>query len=127
MWFFTNLSRYLISEIMTEKYEFIVIGAGIYGVNLLCAIIFLSGLFFFASQLPKPMLAIAVAFPYLILIVGMGYTRQSAGIGLVMASLIYFIRQENLKFILLVIAGALLHKSAIIFSHTNYDSFLYYY
>ena len=91
------------------------IGAGIYGVNLLCAIIFLSGLFFFASQLPKPMLAIAVAFPYLILIVGMGYTRQSAGIGLVMASLIYFIRQENLKFILLVIAGALLHKSAIIF------------
>lgn len=91
------------------------IGAGIYGVNLLCAIIFLSGLFFFASQLPKPMLAIAVAFPYLILIVGMGYTRQSAGIGFVMASLIYFIRQENLKFILLVIAGALLHKSAIIF------------
>ncbi len=91
------------------------IGTGIYGVNILCAIIFLSGLFFFASQLPKPMLAIAVAFPYLILIVGMGYTRQSAGIGLVMAALIYFIRQENLKFILLVVTAALLHKSAIIF------------
>jgi hypothetical protein len=87
---------------------------GIYGVNLLCALIFLSGLFFFASQLPKPMLAIAIAFPYLIVIVGMGYTRQSAAIGLVMSALVYFARKENSKFIILVLMAALFHKSAVI-------------
>jgi hypothetical protein len=89
---------------------------GIYGVNLLCALIFLSGLFFFASQLPKPMLAIAIAFPYLIVIVGMGYTRQSAAIGLVMSALVYFGRKDNLKFVILVLMAALFHKSAVIFS-----------
>ena len=88
---------------------------GIYGVNIVCALIFLIGLFFFASQLPKPMLALAVAFPYLIVIVGMGYSRQSAAIGLVMSALVYFARKDNLKFIILVCAAALLHKTAIIF------------
>jgi hypothetical protein len=62
------------------------------------------------------MLAIAIAFPYLIVIVGMGYTRQSAAIGLVMSALVYFVRKRNLQFIILVLMAALFHKSAVIFT-----------
>lgn len=90
-------------------------GIGFHGANVLCAIIFMYGLLKFCRYLPRPYIALLVAFPYLINIVGMGYQRQSVAIGLSMLALIKLFKQENLKFFLLVILAATFHKSAILF------------
>ena len=57
-------------------------GWGIYGVNLISSVIFLAGLTCFCWKQPLPSLAWLVATPYLIIVVGMGYTRQSVALGL---------------------------------------------
>lgn len=58
-------------------------GWGIWFPNLVCAAIFTWGLIAFCRLQPNPALALAVAV-YLIILVGMGYTRQSAALGFVM-------------------------------------------
>ncbi|SMF62218.1 EpsG family protein [Allosphingosinicella indica] len=86
----------------------------IWFVNLICAAIFIWGLSQFAKRQPNPWLAFVVAVPYLVIVVGMGYTRQAVAIGLVMASIGRFEGGRYVRFILLVILAAAFHKSSII-------------
>ena len=51
-------------------------GLGVYLVNLLSAIIFSFGVLVFCRAQPRPWLALAVAVPYLITVVAMGYTSK---------------------------------------------------
>ena len=82
--------------------------------NLICAIIFGFGLFKFCITQPAPWLALTISIPYLVIVVAMGYTRQSVAIGLVMLALIY-IEKNKLFFILFyLILATLFHKSAIV-------------
>ena len=55
---------------------------GIYLVNIVCAAIFSYCLIKFCKSLPRPWLGLCVAFPYFIMVVAMGYTRQSVAISL---------------------------------------------
>ena len=55
---------------------------GIYLVNAVCALIFSYCLIKFCESLPRPWLGLCVAFPYFIIVVAMGYTRQSVSIAL---------------------------------------------
>jgi len=87
---------------------------GIYGVNLICGLIFSFGLALFCRTLPRPLLALTVAVPYLLIVVGMGYTRQSAALGIVFLGLIALAREKKLYFFVLVVIAVTLHKSAII-------------
>ncbi len=64
------------------------IGAGVYGVNFICAFIFVFGLISFSYASPQPWLALSVAVPYLVIVVAMGYTRQGVAIGLVMLGIV---------------------------------------
>lgn len=48
---------------------------GIHGVNLMAGAIFSYGLVVFCRHLPRPWLGLAVAIPYLVIILGMGYSR----------------------------------------------------
>lgn len=89
-------------------------GAGIWAVNLVCAAIFTWGLLSFSRQQPNPMLAILVAVPYLIIVVGMGYTRQSAAIGLVMATLALHGRASILRMATYMVLAVAFHKSALV-------------
>ncbi len=57
---------------------------GVYGVNFVCAAIFSSGLVWFCKSTARPWLAMTMAIPYLVIVVGMGYTRQATAIGLLM-------------------------------------------
>jgi hypothetical protein len=57
--------------------------AGVYLVNFIVAIIFVSGLVRFAKTTPLPFLALISVTPYLVIAIGMSATRQSAAIGLV--------------------------------------------
>ncbi len=87
---------------------------GYTGVNLVAAVIFMTGLILFCRQQPMPLLALSVAVPYLIIVVVMGYTRQGIAVGLFLWAITY-IERGNLKYYLaILIVASLFHKSAVL-------------
>lgn len=86
----------------------------IYLVNFISAAIACGGVVFFCARQPMPWLALLVAMPYLIIVVGMGYTRQAAAIGLVMVGMIYICDGRILRYVIYVLLAALFHKSAVL-------------
>jgi hypothetical protein len=90
------------------------LGLGIWFVNLVCGSIFGWGLLTFARQQPNPWLAIAIAVPYLVIVVAMGYTRQGVAIGLALAALAAFAEGSILRFLAFVLCAAAFHKTALI-------------
>jgi hypothetical protein len=91
-------------------------GASIYGVNFVCAIIFVTGFTKLSNSQPYSWLAATVAVPYLIVVVAMGYTRQAAAIGFLMFSLEYLLKGRIIIYLLMVVLASSFHKTAIIFS-----------
>jgi len=89
-------------------------GPGIWLVNLLCGLLFMFGLVRFARHQPNPWLAIAVAVPYLVIGVGMGFSRQAVAIGLSMAGLVALSKGSFNRFVFWVLFGALFHRTAVI-------------
>ncbi len=89
-------------------------GLGILGVNLVCASIFTIGLLRFAFSLPRPLLAIVISIPYLVIVVGMGYSRQGAALGFIFFSIPYMRTDETRKFLAYIALAAMFHKPAIL-------------
>ena len=89
-------------------------GVGIYGVNVVCAMIFTTGLLIFCRTLPYPELAIAAATPYLIIVVAMGYTRQSAALGFEMLGFVALGRKSMVWFVIWAMLGGTFHRSAVV-------------
>jgi hypothetical protein len=87
---------------------------GPYFVNTVCAALFASGLVVFCRAQPRPWLALVVAVPYLVTVVGMGYTRQGVAIGLTMLGLVALSDRKLLRFVVFVALAAVFHKSAVI-------------
>jgi hypothetical protein len=87
---------------------------GIYGVNVIGGAIFAFGLVVFCRNLPRPWLALAVAVPYLVTVVAMGYTRQGIAIGVAMLALVALERRSVRTFVVLVFLAATFHKSAVL-------------
>lgn len=90
------------------------LGWGIYGVNTVCAVLFVGGLAIFCLRQPIPILAWLIATPYLFVVVGMGYTRQSVATGLAIGALALLQERRALWFFSLILAATLFHKSAIL-------------
>jgi hypothetical protein len=74
----------------------------------------MAGLVQFARGEPNPWLTIAIAVPYLIIVVFMGYTRQGVAISLTMLALAEFFRERYVRVLVLLVAASLFHKSAIV-------------
>jgi len=89
-------------------------GWDIYGVNLMSGLIFTSGLIVFCRAQSRPWLAFAVAVPYLIIVVAMGYTRQSVALGFIFWALTFLERGRFIPYVLFIVAATLFHKTAII-------------
>lgn len=89
-------------------------GWDIVGVNLIAGAIFSIGLLVFCRSLPRPWLALAVAVPYLVIVVAMGYTRQGVAVGLGMLGLVALERRAITWFAVWVILAVTFHKSAIL-------------
>ena len=87
---------------------------GFSGVNTVSAFIFSTGLVLFCRNLPRPWLALACAIPYLVIVVSMGYTRQSIALGLVMVGFVMLSRSRFKAFVVWVLVAALFHKSAVL-------------
>jgi len=90
------------------------LGTGLYGVNIICSAIFLFCLYKFAMQEGKPVLVLAVATPYLITVVAIGYTRQGVAIGIFLYALKSLRNKQVFAYILLVLFAAAFHRSAVI-------------
>lgn len=89
-------------------------GWGLYGTNVVYGAIFSFGLIAFCRKQPRPMLALAVAIPYLVIVVAMGYSRQGVAIGLALLSLLALADRNTLKFVIFVALAGLFHKTAVI-------------
>jgi len=93
------------------------IGSDIWLVNLLCAIPFVAGLMALARQQPNPYLALAVAAPLLIIVVGMGYTRQAAALGFLLIGITSLTAGKPFwKFLIWTGIGSLFHFSVLFFA-----------
>lgn len=90
------------------------LGGGIYLVNLVCACIFMAGIMTFCKRQPVPWLALLIAVPYIIIVLGMGYTRQGVAFGFELLALNAFANGRLRRFVILIILGALFHKSLVL-------------
>jgi hypothetical protein len=92
------------------------LGLGFWFVNLACATPFVVGLILLAHQQGNPWLALLIATPVFIILVGMGYTRQSVGIGCMLIGLTGLINGKRfLWFVAWTLIGATFHLSAMLF------------
>lgn len=89
-------------------------GGSIYAVNLVCASILAWGTVVFCRAQPNPWLALLAAVPYMLIVVGMGYTRQSVALGFALLGLAALGRGQVYRFVLWVAIGATFHKSAVL-------------
>lgn len=89
-------------------------GWSIYAVNLVCACAMVWGTVVFCRQQANTWLALLVAVPYMLVVVGMGYTRQSAALGFAMLGLAALAHGRTRAFVMWVAIGALFHKSAVL-------------
>mgnify|MGYP001201434438 CR=1 FL=1 len=88
---------------------------GIYLVNTVCAVIFSYCLIKFCESLPRPWLGLCVAFPYLILVVSMGYTRQSVSIALFLLAFLDLEKGKFYRSIFYILLGMTFHRSGAFF------------
>lgn len=91
-------------------------GTQIFGVNFICGLIFMGSIANFLNDSKNKWLALAICFPIIIVVLGMGYTRQ----GLAFAFSLYLIkllenRKVLLSFIFFILA-IFSHKTAIMLS-----------
>jgi len=93
------------------------LGFGIYGiyfVNTICGVIFMVGLILYCRKQPMSWVALAVAMPYLVCAVGMGYTRQATALGFFLWGLSILRKGNELKYFALILLGCFFHLSVII-------------
>jgi hypothetical protein len=90
-------------------------GGDVHLVNLICAFISLAGLYKFTRLVELDAnLVLFIAAPYLLFVIGMGYTRQSVAIGLALTGIGYLRHGRDRMFYFFVILAALFHYSAIV-------------
>jgi hypothetical protein len=89
-------------------------GFEVYAVNLVSATILITGIVAFARRQPYPWIALAVAFPYLIVVVGMGYTRQAVAIGFILLALNALELRQFARYLVFIALATLFHRTALI-------------
>lgn len=88
---------------------------GIYAVNFACAFMCLSFLYYFLLHQENFFSGLIAAFPYLIVVVFMGYTRQSVAIGWFLILLLSIDKKSPMGAISSIFIGSLFHSSLVIF------------
>jgi hypothetical protein len=90
------------------------LGGDIYWINLLYGSVLMWGTVVFCRKQPWPWLALLVAVPYMLIVVGMGYSRQAMALGFALLGLVALGEHRTRTFVLCVAIGALFHKSAVL-------------
>lgn len=104
---------------------------GLYGVNTICVIIFLAGLFTFLNYLGdnrRFFTGLLISYPYLIMVVASNYIRQSVALGLVFLVYVLLLREKELTALVTLASAFLFHKTSVIgfvaFLFTNKEKIL---
>ena len=90
------------------------VGGSIYFVNTICGLVFTVGLLLFCRSQPRPWLALCLAFPYLVTVVAMGYSRQGVAIGLEMIALLALQRERLLQFLPWIALASSFHRTSLV-------------
>jgi hypothetical protein len=90
------------------------VGGRVFLVNLVCGAIVMTGVITFCRRQPLPWLALLAAVPYMIIVVAMGYTRQSVAMGFELLALVALMDGRIRGFVFWMVCGALFHKSALV-------------
>lgn len=87
---------------------------GVYGTNVIYGTVFIIGLVKFSRQQLYPWISMAVAVPYMVIVVAMGYSRQAMALGLFMWAITYLRKGKLFTYIVMIVIAALFHKTAIV-------------
>lgn len=102
---------YMLANIISSMFGF-----GVYGTNAICGLILSAGIYALAKRQYVPALFVASAVPYLIVVVGHGYTRQAAAIGFMMLAIASIFDRKRLISIVYLILAISFHKTAVAFA-----------
>mgnify|MGYP006091997197 FL=1 len=94
-----------------------------YGLNLIISVIFTSSIFYFCYLQPNKWVALVVSYPVIILILGMGFTRQGVAFAMLVFGIIALIKKHHALFFLCMFISIIFHKSTIIFLPLYFFSF----
>lgn len=86
---------------------------GIVVITMFSGIVMAVALMRFCLAQPRPWLCMAVAFPYLVVVCGMGYIRQGIAISFILMALLALRRESIGRYIAWVATGALFHATAL--------------
>jgi len=89
-------------------------GWTIHVVYLVSSVFFTLGLVIFVRRMPNPWLALVVAIGYTVLTSGMGYVRHGVAFGFSLWAITALLDRRFIKFFILVATAATFHKSAVI-------------
>jgi len=89
------------------------LGMGIYLVNGICGLALVWGVVSATRKLREPWLAITMAVPYLLIVVGLGYVRQGAAIGMLLLAISAFERGKLMRTVLLLFLAVGFHSTAV--------------
>jgi hypothetical protein len=87
---------------------------GIYPVNAICSLLLAYGTTRIAVQTREPWLALLIAIPYLWIVVGMGYVRQAAAIGLILSAAGSLGRGRSISTIVQLALALTFHSTSIV-------------
>lgn len=90
------------------------LGTGIYLVNTVCCFILGLGVIRVARTFREPWLAVTIAVPYLLIVVGLGYVRQGASIGMMLIALASLDRARTMRTVLQLALAVGFHSTAVI-------------
>lgn len=90
------------------------IGTGIYLVNGVCCFLLGYGTLLVARQFREPWMAITIAVPYLLIVIGFGYVRQAAAIGLILIAIDSHVRQKRMRTLVCFGLAAGFHATSIL-------------
>lgn len=86
---------------------------GIVVITMFTGIVMAVALLIFCLNQPRPWLCMAVAFPYLVVVCGMGYIRQGIAISFILIGLVALERERIGRYVVWVTIGALFHATAL--------------
>ena len=89
------------------------VGMGITAVNIVSATFFILGLCYFCQRRVLPWVAMAVAPPFMIIVVGLGFSRQAIALGFLLIALGALEKRKFFHFALLIGIGSLFHETLI--------------
>lgn len=105
------------------NYLFSQLYGSIYIFNLFLASLLVLSVYLYSSLLSQRFITLLISFPYIFVVVGMGFNRQGMALSLVLIGLYYLQKNKFFNYILYSTFSIFSHKSAIIFLAINLFKF----